>query len=207
MNSVIVSVLAGLLLGVVITFFTIRRVIKSKIEKFFDSLKTSDETIRQILGHQMSEGELNDFAKGLKTELYNQVKHRLADDSIGKNISKAATDKLIEKLSTNNSESNQEDGSMLENARRLFGGFVRNGVSSVLETHKDKIEDVVGSMINEKLNEMIRGGADNQTDNPIWNLIDKEIEKLFDTRVEVLVKGKEEELEELKQAIVKKIVK
>lgn len=67
MNSVIVSALAGLLLGVVITFFTIRRVIKSKIEKFFDNLITSKETIRQILGHHMSEVELNDFANSLKT--------------------------------------------------------------------------------------------------------------------------------------------
>ena len=206
MNSVIVSVLAGLLLGVVITFFTIRRVTKSEIEKFFDNLTTSKDTIRQILGHHMSEVELNDFANGLKTELYNQVKNRLADESIGKNISKAATEKLIEKLSTNNSESNQEDGSMLENARRLLGGFVRNGVSSVLETHKDTIEDVVGSIINEKLNEMISGGADNQTDNPIWNLIDKEIEKLLDTRVEVLLKGREDKLEKIKGILVKKIV-
>lgn len=206
MNSVIVSVLAGLLLGVVITFFTIRRVTKSEIEKFFDNLITSKETIRQILVHHMSEVELNDFANGLKTELYNQVKNRLADESIGKNISKAATEKLIEKLSTNNSESNQEDGSMLENARRLLGGFVRNGVSSVLETHKDTIEDVVGSIINEKLNEMISGGADNQTDNPIWNLIDKEIEKLLDTRVEVLLKGREDKLEKIKGILVKKIV-
>ena len=207
MNSVIVSVLAGLLLGVMITFFTIRRVTKSKIEKFFDNLITSKETIRQILGHHMSEVELNDFANSLKNELYNQVKHRLADDSIGKNISKAATEKLIEKLSTDNSESNHEDGSMLDNARRLLGGFVRNGVNSVLETHKDKIEDVVGSMINEKLNEMISGDADNQTDNPIWNLIDKEIEKLLDTRVEVLVKGREEKLEEIKNIFVQKVVK
>lgn len=207
MNSVIVSVLAGLLLGVMITFFTIRKVTKSKIEKFFDNLITSKETIRQILGHQMSEGELNDFANGLKTELYNQVKHRLADDSIGKNISKAATEKLIEKLSTNNSESHHDGGSLLGTAGSLLGGIVRNGVSSVLETHKTTIECVVGDMINDKLNEMISGDADNPTDNPIWNLIDKEIEKLLDTRVDMLFKGKEEKLEEIKGIVVRKIVK
>ena len=206
MNSVIVSVLAGLLLGVVITFFTIRRVTKSKIEKFFDNLIKSKETIRQILGHHMSEVELNDFANGLKTELYNQVKNRLADESIGKNISKAATEKLIEKLSTNNSESHHDGGYMLGTAGSLLGGIVRNGVSSVLETHKTTIECVVCDMINNKLNEMINGDNDNPTDNPIWNLIDKEIEKLLDTRVEVLLKGREDKLEKIKGILVKKIV-
>ena len=203
----IVSVLAGLFLGVVITFFTIRRVTKSKIEKFFDNLKTSKETIWQILGHFMSESEQNNFANSLKTELYNQVKNRLADDTIGKNISHAATETLIEKLSTNNSESNQENDSVLGNARRFLGGLVRNGASSILETHKYTIEDIVGSMINDKLKEMLNGNADNQTGNPIWNLIDKEINNILDTRVDVLLKGREEKLEAIKSIVLRKILK
>ena len=53
---------------------------------------------------------------------------------------------------------------------------------------------------------MINGDNDNPNDNPIWNLIDKEIEKLLDTRVEVLLKGREDKLEKIKGILVKKIV-
>lgn len=191
----LIFLIVGLALGLVIAWLLFRRVAKSKIENFIEKFKSSDETVRQFMGHYMTETELQGFVEKVKSELSSQIIAKVSDKSFGEKVANMAIEHVITSLGNDNHQ--QESISLLGGLRHAIGDALRNNVGHILESNKDMITDIMSNKINETIQ--------NNANQIVTETVGKEVDKILDKSIKELLMGREYLLDSFKDKMTKMV--
>lgn len=162
--------------------------ISTSIEEFFEKQKSNDETVEEFLRHYLSHDEINCIVTSANSNITGQVREKLQDPAIGEQIAHLAMDHVADKLGSNGAQEllagiGGAFGGLGGAAAALFGG---NFVGRFLGMFREPTEKFLASNINSM---MRNNGA-----TIVSNMISDETNKLFDTPVSTLLKGKDEQI-------------
>lgn len=188
----LIFLIVGLALGLTISWFLFSRIAKSKIDDFVEKLKVNDETVRQFIGHYMTETELQSFVEKVKSELSSQLIAKISDKSFGEKVSNMAIEHVITSLDNDNHQ--QTHNSIIGHVASVVGAAVRSNVGHILESNKDMIADIMSNKINETIQ--------NNADSIITETVSKETDKILDKSIRELLQGREYLLDCLKDRLM-----
>lgn len=169
--------------------------ISTSIEEFFEKQKSNDETVEEFLRHYLSQDEINCIVTSANSNITGQVREKLQDPAIGEQIAHLAMDHVADKLGSNGAQEllagiGGTFGGLGGAAAALFGG---NIVGRFLGMFREPTEKFLASNINSM---MRNNGA-----TIVSNMISDETNKLFDTPVSMLLKGKDEQIAQVVSTI------
>lgn len=152
----------------------------SSVEGFFEKQKSNDETVEEFLRHYLSHEEINSLLTSATANIAGQVQVKLQDPIVGEQIAHLAMGQVANKL----------DGNEAEEILAGIGGTLkavgRNIVGKILNLTMVPIEKFLASNINSM---MRNNGA-----TIVSNMISDETNKLLETSVSTLLKGKDDQL-------------
>lgn len=165
--------------------------IRSAVEDFFKKQKSNDETVEEFLRHYLSQDEIDRIVTSVNSNITGQIRDKLQDSAIGEQIAHLAMDHVADKLGNNGAQELLASiggafGGLGGVAAALFGG---NIVGRFLGMLREPTEKFLASNINSM---MQNDGA-----TIVFNMISDETNKLFDTPVSTLLKGKDNHIAQI----------
>ena len=161
-------------------------------EEFIEIQKHNQETVKEFLGHYLSDDEIATISQNVNESITKQTYTKLSDASIGEKVAHIAIDHVAEKLSIDGA---QELLAGLGGAMRGLGGmaaglFGGNIVARFLDMLREPAEHFLANNINTMLK--------NNGKEIVSNMIDGEVEGFLNKPVCKLLEGHDDQL---KQAV------
>ncbi len=156
--------------------------VRQGIESFVAQQKANDETVREFLAHYLTPEEADAAIANIKDELAAQVGTRLSDSRLGDQIADAVVAHMSAKL--------RIDGLAVP-LSGLIGKKVWGQIADLMQAP-------ARSFLSKNINQLLR----DRGQEIIGGLLDKEVTKLADTPVKELLAGKDEQLQQLCDAVV-----
>lgn len=160
--------------------------ISSSIIDFIELQKSNQETIQDFLLHYITENDLSNMKNSIKDNLSLQISHSLEKISIGDEIADIVVKHVASKLRVEGL--NIDIPQMLRNlvGNRLW----ENIASSIEKPTKNFLSQNINQMLKDKGPEMIN------------NTIKKEIDIFLDVKVQDLLVGKDEQINEFVDFVI-----
>lgn len=160
--------------------------ISSSIIDFIELQKSNQETIQNFLLHYITENDLSNMKNSIKDNLSLQISHSLEKISIGDEIADIVVKHVASKLRVEGL--NIDIPQMLRNlvGNRLW----ENIASSIEKPTKNFLSQNINQMLKDKGPEMIN------------NTIKKEIDIFLDVKVQDLLVGKDEQINEFVDFVI-----
>lgn len=190
MVNIIIGILIGAVAMAVAALLSWRKLAARKVNGFIENMKNSDETILQFMARYLGEKETDEMVVRLKQSLCEKIYAKLSDEKVGESVSSMVVDHICNRLSEHNHVNQQDGRGFLGNIIRSVADRVVDGAESVINNHRDVIE--------QKLADKINGIIQNNGQEMILQLVDTEIDKVLDMPVKELIEGNEEMLESVK---------
>lgn len=149
--------------------------IGTEYDTFVARQKVNSETLRAFLSHFISSQDLEKIQSDAGGELAAQIHSRLADSNLGSMLAHAAVEHAISKM----------ENSLL--------GFAFNAEQFLI-----LLQEPAEHLLSKHINQIIS----NNSENIISNLIGQESNKLLDTPVCELLKGHDEQLDQLRHILL-----
>ena len=164
--------------------------VRNAVEDFLDTQKHNGETVRQFLGHYLSDEEINTISHNVNESITKQTYSKLSDSSVGDKVAHIVIEHVSQKFSLDGA---QELISSLMGvmsgikgmAASLFGG---NVVVRFLELLKEPAEHFLAKNINNMLK--------NNGEEIVSNMIGGEVDNILNKPVCKLLEGHDEQLEQ-----------
>lgn len=178
----------------------------STIDRFFDSQRNSDETLRAFLGRFLTEEEINAISTNIGEELTTLISAKLADSVVGDQIAHMAVSHVMQKmqhfgsnigdvLSENGIGKGGGIGDMISRGfGRIFGNSSKKHAAEFINSLASPVEQALAKNINEMLR--------NNSTEIVESMILKEQDRLLDCKMCELMEGKEEQIAQLKSSLV-----
>jgi len=154
--------------------------LRSGVDGFIETQKGNEETLRQFIGHYLSEEEINGMATNINANLSGQIKSKLTDSAVGDKVAHLAMEHVLNNLSGKESE---------ELLDQIIG-FPRAIGRGILSTILTMLQGPAERMLSRNINEMLK----NNGEEIVSNLIGTELNTFLDTPVKKLLSGKDEQL-------------
>ena len=148
------------------------------VDEFIETQKGNEETLRQFIGHYLTEEEICGMATNINANLSGQIKSKLTDSAVGDRVAHMAMEHVLNSLSGEDSEE------LLDQVI----GFPRVIGRGILSTILTMLQDPAERMLSRNINEILK----NNGEEIVSNLIGTELNSLLDTPVKTLLTGKDE---------------
>ena len=164
--------------------------VRHAVEEFLDTQRHNGETVRQFLGHYLSDEEINTISHNVNESITKQTYSKLSDSSVGDKVAHIVIEHVSQKFSLDGA---QELISSLMGvmsgikgmAASLFGG---NVMVRFLELLKEPAEHFLAKNINNMLK--------NNGEEIVSNMIGSEVDNILNKPVCKLLEGHDEQLEQ-----------
>ena len=166
--------------------------VRLSVEEFIETQKHNPETVKEFLGHYLSDDEIATISQNVNESITKQTYTKLSDASVGEKVAHIAIDHVAEKLSIDGA---QELLAGLGGAMRGIGGmaaglFGGNIVARFLGMLREPAEHFLANNINTMLK--------NNGEEIVSNMVGGEVEGFLNKPVCKLLKGHDDQL---KQAV------
>lgn len=166
--------------------------VRLSVEEFIETQKHNQETVKEFLGHYLSDDEIATISQNVNESITKQTYTKLSDASVGEKVAHIAIDHVAEKLSIDGA---QELLAGLGGAMRGLGGmaaglFGGNIVARFLGMLREPAEHFLANNINTMLK--------NNGKEIVSNMIDGEVQGFLNKPVCKLLEGHDDQL---KQAV------
>ena len=164
--------------------------VRLSVEEFIETQKHNQETVKEFLGHYLSDNEIATISQNVNESITKQTYTKLSDASVGEKVAHIAIDHVAEKLSIDGA---QELLAGLGGAMRGLGGmaaglFGGNIVAKFLGMLREPAEHFLANNINTMLK--------NNGKEIISNMIDGEVEGLLNKPVCNILESHDDQLEQ-----------
>lgn len=156
-----------------------RAKIGQSIDRFFDRQRANRETLAQFLGHYLSEADLAQMAGSVEGDLGRLMAQRLHDASMGGKIAHAVVDSVVRRMEATR-------------AGRIGQALGMGPVAEIVAAPLEKL-------LTRQVNELMRDSGPQMVD----ELLREEGGKLMDMAMCDLVSGRDEQISELREALLK----
>ena len=166
--------------------------VRLSVEEFIETQKHNPETVKEFLGHYLSDDEIATISQNVNESITKQTYTKLSDASVGEKVAHIAIDHVAEKLSIDGA---QELLAGLGGAMRGIGGmaaglFGGNIVARFLGMLREPAEHFLANNINTMLK--------NNGEDIVSNMVGGEVEGFLNKPVCKLLEGHDDQL---KQAV------
>ena len=162
---------------------TITGKLRSGISGFFEKQKQNDETVRQFLGHYLTEEEIDGIVYDINTGLTKKIRNKLYDESVGNKISHIVVEHVMHSLSGDESYGLFND---------VIGLPINIG-RGILRVVFNRLKNPTERLLSRNINEIIK----NNGEDIVSNLIGDEVDKILSTPVKGLLYGKDKLIENI----------
>ena len=157
--------------------------VRLSIEEFIETQKHNQETVREFIGHYLSDDEIATISQNVNESITKQTYTKLSDASVGEKVAHIAIDHVAEKLSIDGA---QELLAGLGGAMRGVGGmaaglFGGNIVARFLDMLREPAEHFLANNINAMLK--------NNGEEIVSNMVGGEVEGFLNKPVCKLLEG------------------
>lgn len=164
--------------------------VRLAVEGFIETQKHNQETVKEFLGHYLSDDEIATISQNVNESITKQTYTKLSDASVGEKVAHIAIDHVAEKLSIDGA---QELLAGLGGAMRGLGGmaaglFGGNIVAKFLGMLREPAEHFLANNINTMLK--------NNGKEIVSNMIDGEVEGLLNKPVCNILESHDDQLEQ-----------
>lgn len=164
--------------------------VRLSVEEFIETQKHNQETVKEFLGHYLSDDEIAAISQNVNESITKQTYTKFSDASVGEKVAHIAIDHVAEKLSIDGA---QELFAGLGGAMRGIGGmaaglFGGNIVAKFLGMLREPAEHFLANNINTMLK--------NNGKEIISNMIDGEVEGLLNKPVCNILESHDDQLEQ-----------
>ena len=163
--------------------------LRSGVDGFIKTQKGNEETLRQFIGHYLTEKEISGMAANINANLSGQIKSKLTDSAVGNKVAHLAVEHVLNSLSGKDSE---------ELLDQIIG-FPRALGRGILGTILTMLQDPAERMLSRNINEILK----NNSEEMVSNLIGTELNSFLDTPVKKLLAGKDEQLTKVTDKVEK----
>lgn len=154
--------------------------VRLAVEEFIEAQKHNKETVKEFLGHYLSDDEIATISQNVNESITKQTYTKLSDASVGKKVAHIAIDCVAAKLSVDGA---QELLSGLGGMARHFGGSI---VAKFLGMLRDPAEHFLADNINtmlknngrEIISNMIVGEVEGFLNKPVSDLVESHYDQL-----------------------------
>ena len=162
--------------------------VRLSVEEFIETQKHNPETVKEFLGHYLSDDEIATISQNVNESITKQTYTKLSDASVGEKVAHIAIDHVAEKLSIDGA---QELLAGLGGAMRGIGGmaaglFGGNIVARFLGMLREPAEHFLANNINTMLK--------NNGEDIVSNMDGGEVEGFLNKPVCKLLEGHDEQL-------------
>ena len=166
--------------------------VRLSVEEFIETQKHNPETVKEFLGHYLSDDEIATISQNVNESITKQTYTKLSDASVGEKVAHIAIDHVAEKLSIDGA---QELLAGLGGTMRGLGGmaaglFGGNIVAKFLGMLREPAEHLLANNINTMLK--------NNGEEIVSNMVGGEVEGFLNKSVCQMLKGHDDQL---KQAV------
>ena len=164
--------------------------VRLSVEEFIETQKHNPETVKEFLGHYLSDDEIATISQNVNESITKQTYTKLSDASVGEKVAHIAIDHVAERLSIDGA---QELLAGLGGAMRGLGGmaaglFGGNIVARFLGMLREPAEHFLANNINTMLK--------NNGKEIVSNMIDGEVEGFLNKSVCSILEGHDDQLEQ-----------
>lgn len=162
--------------------------VRLSVEEFIEIQKYNQETVKEFLGHYLSDGEIAAISQNVNESITKQTYTKFSDASVGEKVAHIAIDYVAEKLSIDGA---QELLAGLGGAMRGIGGmaaglFGGNIVARFLDMLREPAEHFLANNINTMLK--------NNGEEIVSNMVGGEVEGFLNKPVCKLLEGHDDQL-------------
>lgn len=180
--------------------------ISEAIDDFFRKQQRNPETLRQFLGHYLSEEELNSASQSVGAELTKLIHRKLADPSVGNQIAHVAVQHVMKKMQHAGSslgdalkdEGIGPGGGIGDMLGRAFGSLFGNKAKDTASEFISALAEPVEQLLAKNINEMLQ----NNSRQIMGDLISTETDHLLDQPMQTLLADKEQQMEQARVSIL-----
>lgn len=164
--------------------------VRLAVEEFIETQKHNKETVKEFLGHYLSDDEIATISQNVNESITKQTYTKLSDASVGEKVAHIAIDHVAEKLSIDGA---QELLAGLGGAMRGLGGiaaglFGGNIVARFLDMLREPAENFLANNINTMLK--------NNGEEIVSNMVGGEVEGFLNKPVCKLLEGHDDQLKQ-----------
>lgn len=164
--------------------------VRSAVEEFFETQKHNTETLKEFLGHYLSDDEIATISQNVNESITKQTYTKLSDTSVGEKVAHNAIDHVAEKLSIDGA---QELLAGLGGAMRGLGGMAAgllggNMVARFLGMLREPAEHFLANNINTMLK--------NNGEEIVSNMVGGEVEGFLNKSVCQMLEGHDDQLQQ-----------
>ena len=165
--------------------------VRLAVEEFIETQKHNQETVKEFLGHYLSDNEIATISQNVNESITKQTYTKLSDASVGEKVAHIAIDHVAEKLSIDGA---QELLAGLGGAMRGIGGmaaglFGGNIVARFLGMLREPAEHFLANNINTMLK--------NNGEDIVSNMVGGEVEGFLNKPVCKLLEGHDDQLKQV----------
>lgn len=165
--------------------------VRLSVEEFIETQKHNPETVKEFLGHYLSDDEIATISQNVNESITKQTYTKLSDASVGEKVAHIAIDHVAEKLSIDGA---QELLAGLGGAMRGIGGmaaglFGGNIVARFLSMLREPAEHFLANNINTMLK--------NNGEDIVSNMVGGEVEGFLNKPVCKLLEGHDDQLKQV----------
>ncbi|MCI6461467.1 MAG: DUF445 family protein [Prevotella sp.] len=165
--------------------------VRLSVEEFIEIQKHNIETVKEFLGHYLSDDEIATISQNVNESITKQTYTKLSDASVGEKVAHIAIDHVAEKLSIDGA---QELLAGLGGAMRGIGGmaaglFGGNIVARFLGMLREPAEHFLANNINTMLK--------NNGEDIVSNMVGGEVEGFLNMPVCKLLEGHDDQLKQV----------
>lgn len=161
--------------------------VRSFVEEFIEQQKVNEETVRELLGHNLTEDEISSIAENVNHSLTQQMQSKLSDPAVGNKVAELAMNFVSNKL---NSEGAQV---LLGGVGGMFGGIPGMLAGPAIAKLLDMLRDPAKDFLADNINTMLR----NNGSEIVSNMVGDEVNSFLDKKVCILLEGHDEQLAQI----------
>lgn len=164
--------------------------VRLSVEEFIETQKHNQETVKEFLGHYLSDDEIATISQNVNESITKQTYTKLSDASVGEKVAHIAIDHVAVKLSIDGA---QELLAGLGGAMRGLGGmaaglFGGNIVAKFLGMLREPAEHFLANNINSMLK--------NNGEEIVSNMVEGEVEGFLNKPVCQMLEGHDDQLQQ-----------
>ena len=162
--------------------------VRLSVEEFIETQKHNPETVKEFLGHYLSDDEIATISQNVNESITKQTYTKLSDASVGEKVAHIAIDHVAEKLSIDGA---QELLAGLGGTMRGLGGMAAGLFGgNILAKFLGMLREPAEHLLAKNINTMLRDNGEEI----VSNMIGGEVETFLNKPVCKLLEGHEEQL-------------
>lgn len=162
--------------------------VRLSVEEFIETQKHNPETVKEFLGHYLSDDEIATISQNVNESITKQTYTKLSDASVGEKVAHIAIDHVAEKLSNDGA---QELLAGLGGTMRGLGGMAAGLFGgNILAKFLGMLREPAEHFLAKNINTMLRDNGEEI----VSNMIGGEVETFLNKPVCKLLEGHEEQL-------------